>query len=152
MTEDQFKTSQALKCYLATVDRIKGLEQERVALNAQMEGLSAQKLDGLPKAPGFHRSDKVEKILDKLSEIECEILKELDALNEKRKKIDDILKHVEDPTLRRVLEMRYLERGADNKPNSWETICFKMGYSWAQIHRLHKRALDAVKRINDDTQ
>ena len=27
----------------------------------------------------------------------------------------------------------------------WEAICVKMGYEWAQIHRLHSQILKALK-------
>ncbi|MGN0193889.1 MAG: hypothetical protein ACI39G_02105 [Pseudoramibacter sp.] len=151
MNQDQYKTSQELKCYITTKERIYELEQEIKELESQITGLSAQKLDGMPKAPGFSRSDRVEKILDKLDQIEDEIVRELEELKDKRDKINGIIKKVKKPTLRRLLEMRYLESGEDSRPHSWEYICCKMGYSWRQIHRLHKEALDAVKEIKDGT-
>lgn len=150
MNQDQYKTSQELKCYITTSERIYELEQEIKELESQITGLSAQKLDGMPKAPGFQRSDRVEKILDKLAQIEDEIISELEELKDKRAKIKAILDQVKNPTLKRLLEMRYLESGEDSRPHSWEYICCKMGYSWRQIHRLHKEALDAVKEIKSE--
>ena len=55
----------------------------------------------------------------------------------------------EDETEKAVLVYRYL-RGY-----SWEKVCVKMGYEWAQVHRLHARALNNFRcdptMIHNDT-
>ena len=67
------------------------------------------------------------------------------------------IERLEDETEKAVLTYRYLRR------YSWEKICVEMGYQWAQMHRIHARALKnfnptggyyelLVKKMKDDTQ
>lgn len=152
MNTEQYWTSVKLKSYLTILERIDYLEMEREELKQKMIGLNAQNLDGMPKAPGFSRSDRIERIMDRINEIDGQIADELEALQYERKKLIEAVESVDDPTLRRLLQLRYLERDENGTMNTWERICVKMNYSWAQIHRLHKKALTAVKKAENGTQ
>lgn len=46
-----------------------------------------------------------------------------------------------DPVSRTLLRARYI------KGSQWENICFELGYSWRQTHRLHRRALEKLAAI-----
>lgn len=152
MKSEQYQTSIKLKGYLTIMERIDYLEMERSEFRQKMIGLKAQNLDGMPKAPGFSRSDRIERIMDRINEIDGQIADELEALQYERKKLIEAVESVDDPTLRRLLQLRYLERDENGAINTWERICVKMNYSWTQIHRLHKNALNAVKKAENGIQ
>ena len=44
-----------------------------------------------------------------------------------------------EPTARMLLRFRYI----DGLP--WEEVCVRMNYSWRQTHRMHSKALEALK-------
>jgi DNA-directed RNA polymerase specialized sigma subunit len=44
-----------------------------------------------------------------------------------------------------VLRYRYLERGIDGKPLSWDVISYKLGYDKRQVFRIHGKALEHLK-------
>lgn len=72
-------------------------------------------------------TDKIDKRVDELVEIKQEILS---AINE-----------VEDPTLRTLLQLRYINF------ETWEQIAIDMHYSYMQVCRLHGKALEKVKML-----
>lgn len=70
----------------------------------------------------------VDKRIDELYAIKCEILNAINA--------------VEDGTLRRLLELRYLQG------ETWERIAQSMHYSYKHIvHSLHPKALKKLKEV-----
>lgn len=88
---------------------------------------------------------KTEDIVAKIIDLEAEINADIDRLLEAREQIGRMIENVEDPQLRLVLQYRYI----DCLP--WERIAVEMNYSWKQIHRLHAKALDAIKMTHNDT-
>lgn len=55
------------------------------------------------------------------------------------KEIRDHIERLEDENEKDVLVYRYVRN------MKWEDIAVKMGYRWAQIHRIHARALKNLK-------
>lgn len=51
------------------------------------------------------------------------------------------VERVENPTLRALLEARYINL------KRWESMAAEMGYSWQHLHKLHKRALRSIEAI-----
>lgn len=136
-----------LREYTNIVGRINWLVEEKLTLRQKLEGLGAQNLDGMPKQSGYVRNDKTEEILDKLTEIDKSISDELSDLKSAREKITNAINQIEDPILKRVLQLRYLEYDKNGKRLSWEEISEKMGYSWRHIYRLHSQALDVLNDV-----
>ena len=111
-------------------------------------------MDDMPHA---HDQKDLSDYAAKLDELERKLIKaryeriDLDA------EIFADIERLEDETEKAVLTYRYLRR------YSWEKICVEMGYQWAQMHRIHARALKnfnptggyyelLVKKMKDDTQ
>ena len=69
----------------------------------------------------------------------AEIDKKIDELIEVKKEILTAIYQVEDPTLRTLLQLRYINF------ETWEQIADKMHYSSRQIFRMHGMALKKVK-------
>lgn len=55
------------------------------------------------------------------------------------KEIRDHIERLEDENEKDVLVYRYIRN------MKWEDIAVKMGYRWAQVHRIHARALKNLK-------
>ena len=72
-------------------------------------------------------TEENDKIVDELVEINHEILS---AINE-----------VEDPTLRTLLQLRYINF------ETWEQIANDMNYSYMQVCRLHGKALGKINML-----
>ncbi len=51
------------------------------------------------------------------------------------------IEQIEDNDERDVLTYRYMRLTPQKKYRSWERICCDMGMEWAQVHRIHARAL-----------
>ncbi|RDY30369.1 hypothetical protein [Lachnotalea glycerini] len=46
------------------------------------------------------------------------------------------IEFMEDETEKELLKLRYL------KGLKWDKICLELGFEWAQIHRIHRKALE----------
>lgn len=94
-----------------------------------------------PKGGGsiYKSSDIVAKIVD----LEIEINQDIDKLITLKLDIEAKIKTVESPKEQLVLRYRYIDC------KRWEEIAYIMGYAWAQVHRIHKRAIE--KMIHNDT-
>lgn len=82
-------------------------------------------------------ADKIAKISEKEAEINSEWDNLINLRNEARGRI----KLISDIRLQAVLIERYINI------KSWEQIAVDMGYSWAQVHRFHRRALRAFDEV-----
>ena len=77
--------------------------------------------------------------MDKVLEIEAEINREIDELQEVCREIKAVLNQLEDDTLRLLMEYRYLDG------LTFEEIAVKMHYSWRWVIKLHGKALAEIK-------
>ena len=88
-------------------------------------------------------ADAVARLVDLDAKIAGEIMRYTAAVDE----ITQAINRVEDARLSGLLYLRYVcgER--------WEKVACELNYGWAQVHRLHHRALSAVgeKMIHNDT-
>lgn len=94
-----------------------------------------------PKGGGsiYKSSDIVAKIVD----LEAEINADIDELINLKKDIENKINQLDSPRERLLLKYRYI----DGK--QWSEIVSDMGYAWAQVHRIHRRAIE--KMIHNDT-
>ncbi len=86
-------------------------------------------------------SDKVGKTVAKIIDLENEISCQIDKLLELKKEIESTIAKVEDPVLRQLLTLRYING------REWLRIAFDFGYEIRQIYRLHNKALVFVKNV-----
>lgn len=94
-----------------------------------------------PKKGGsiYKHSDIVARIVD----LEAEINADIDKLITLKKDIESKINQLDSPRERLLLKYRYI----DGK--QWNDIVIDMGYAWAQVHRIHQRAIK--KMIHNDT-
>lgn len=83
-------------------------------------------------------SDKVARLMELKDKADDEWDKLIDLRVSLRKKID----RIKEPLLRAVLIEYYILQ------NPWERVCTNLGYSWAQTHRCHAKALQAYEEEN----
>lgn len=131
-------TNQEKKEYLLGYQRINQrvncllLEQQRWR---ELATRVSPNLSGMPRGGGGGGTQgAVAKIVD----LETEINEEIDKLVDERKRIEAAIRKINDPTLRILLEYRYING------KKWEEIALMMGYDYRWALRLHGRALSAV--------
>ena len=86
-------------------------------------------------------SDKVGKTVAKIIDLENEISCQIDKLLELKKEIESTIAKVEDPVLRQILTLVYING------NDLVQTAAKMNYSYRQIKRKHKDAINNVKDV-----
>lgn len=89
--------------------------------------------DGLPHGNEHHD------LSDYIVALENLINKLVKARYERVQVYTNILNQIElmqDETEKELLKFRYL-RGLQ-----WDDICIELGFEWAQVHRIHKKALE----------
>ena len=125
-----------LSWYIALNRCIDRLLEEK----AKWWSLCLKTTPSLSQAPGGGESGSpVERPMDKVLEIEEEINKEIDELQEVCRGIKTVLGQLEDDTLRLLMEYRYLDG------LTFEEIAVKMHYSWRWVIKLHGKALAEIK-------
>ena len=94
----------------------------------------------LSQAPGGGGSGSpIERLMDKVLEIDVEINREIDEMQIARQEIRETLNQLEDESLKLLMEYRYIDG------MTWERIAKKMNYSYKQVCRLHGYALGKLK-------
>lgn len=135
----EWESNEAKKEYLRSYQKAVRREQE---ILDEIQQLRMDKMfpsvvnDGMPK--GSEQRDlsdyvaKLDELIEKLKQERFE----------KIKRMDDILCHISllrDEDEKRVLRLRYI------KGLKWEEVAVNMDYKWAQMHRIHSRALKNFK-------
>ena len=98
--------------------------------------------DGMPK--GSEQRDlsdyaaKLDELIEELKEERLEKIKRLQS-------IERVIKEIDNEDAQTILRLRYIDG------LRWEEVCVAINYEWAQMHRIHARALREIK-INDDTK
>lgn len=98
--------------------------------------------DGMPK--GSEQRDlsdyaaKLDELIEELKEERLEKIKRLQS-------IERVIKEIDNEDAQTILRLRYIDG------LRWEEVCVAINYEWAQMHRIHARALKEIK-INDDTK
>lgn len=125
-----------LSRYISLNRRIDRLLEKK----AKWWSLCLKTTPNLSQAPGGGESGSpVERPMDKVLEIEAEINREIDELQEVCRGIKTVLGQLEDDTLRLLMEYRYLDG------LTFEEIAVKMHYSWRWVIKLHGKALAEIK-------
>lgn len=97
---------------------------------------------------GCGAGQRIENDTAKIVDLENTLMADKKRLVEAVAEIKKLIALVDEPLLNRILEKRYLQY------QKWEQIAVDLGYAWAQIHRLHSKALNYIlkKMIHNDTQ
>ncbi len=135
MTENE-KKKEYLCSYKNLCRKLKSLEDQLQSLREVEQSAKIQQLSDMPK--GTKQTD----LSDIMARIEVVFTKIILIRNEclqRRLEIENRIADMKDGVESTVLHKRYIEF------KSWETICFEIGYSWRQTHRLHSNALNNFK-------
>ena len=136
----EWESNEVKKEYLRSYQKAVRREQE---ILDEIQQLRMDKMfpsvvnDGMPKSNKY--SDLAEYVV-KVAEL-MEKLK--NERFEKIKLMDDILYSIsllQNEDEQKVLKLRYI------KGLKWEEVALGMNYKWAQMHRIHSRALKNLKR------
>ena len=119
------------------IDRKIAEKDRLVALACRVSPVLSRMLKGGGSI--YKSSDIVAQIVD----LEAEINADLDELINLKKDIENKINQLDSPRERLLLKYRYI----DGK--QWSEIVIDMGYAWAQVHRIHRRAIE--KMIHKDT-
>ena len=89
---------------------------------------------------------RTEDVIAKIVDFENEVTEEIDMLVDTKREIYSVISRVTNQTHRLMLEMRYL------RFMTWENIAVTLNLEISWVHRLHKRALEDVRKIMDRKQ
>lgn len=133
MTKEQLRNYVDLKKEL---EHIKVLKEE---IETKLYGTKAQQLTGMPNAHGgAGQSDRIEELIDKRAKL-LERYRSLEIrLEEELMEIEAAIETVPDPKARTLLRLKYVD-GLE-----WVEVCSRIGYEWAQTHRIHADALRMI--------
>lgn len=136
MTIEEIKAK--LKRYRFIAGEISDLLDERERLRSLAEKITPS----LSFAPVYGaNTDKMAPVVANLIEVERYIEKRSKELLRARMEAEQIIDRLPDERHRAVLKSYYFSR------RSWEECCVAVGYEWAQIHRIHSRALYELRKI-----
>lgn len=137
MTKEQLRNYRAIK-----------LERDRLAVMVEeledtLYGPKAQRLDGMPRGgsgPGNATADAAIKHADLWAKYQRKVSELADALAEIENAIEGL-----EPRERTLIRLYYAQG------YTWEQVCVAMNYSWAQVHRIHAKALERLREKEEIT-
>ena len=136
MTIEEIKAK--LKRYRFIAGEISDLLDERERLRSLAEKITPS----LSFAPVHGaNTDKMAPVVANLIEVERYIEKRSKELLQARMEAEKLIDSLPDERHRAVLKSYYFSR------RSWEECCVAVGYEWAQIHRIHSRALYELRKM-----
>lgn len=124
------------------LQRYREIMLEAEQLQEQMKRLEStiifpsQKLKDLP--PSSFDNDKMAKIVEKLLALQDLYAKKLSDSCAAQLEVESYISSLPERE-QRLMRYRYIEG------LTWEQVADKMGYGWAQIHRIHNKALETLK-------
>ena len=133
MTKEQLKAYRAIKLER---DKLAAMVEE---LEGTLYGPKAQRLDGLPRG-GAGTHSAVEDAAIKHAELLGKYQQRMAELSAALAEIEKAIETLE-PRERTLIRLHYAQG------LTWEQVCVAMRYEWAQIHRIHAKALEKLKNI-----
>jgi RNA polymerase sigma factor (sigma-70 family) len=132
-------TKYDLMQYRWILKNIEKLEEKLLEIDAQLQRITTR-YTLVPVSRTGSRDVMGELIVKKI-EVEEEINRKLQESYRKLREIERVIEKLDEKE-KLLMRLRYIYG------KSWGEICDEMNYSWKQIHRIHKQALDKLK---DDT-
>lgn len=132
MTKEQL---QEYKYIRRERDRLATMIEE---LETTMYGPRSPRLDGMPRGGGGNGSP-----LEHMTAKHDELLRLYQTkVAERTAMLESIEAAIEPlpPRERTLIRLHYIEG------LTWEQVCVVMRYSWMQVHRIHSKALEAMKK------
>ena len=134
-TPENEKKIKYLSRYIPLSRRINRMLEEQY----RWKCLAMKVTQNFSPAPGGGESGSpIERPMDKVDELERKITQAIDELADIRMEIEAVLGQLEDDTLRKLMEYRYIDG------LTCEQVAEKMHYSWRHTCRLHGEALAKI--------
>lgn len=92
--------------------------------------------------PKGSSTDKIQRAVDSLSELDNQIIEQLASIERARADIITSINTVQEERLRELLRYKYIDG------YTFELIAVKMGYNWRWVLDLHGQALSVIKISN----
>lgn len=129
-------TKEMLNHYRNNKKEIKQILYEIATIKEELTSPATQKITGIPTNHSGDGDWAVHRI-SRITELESRYAEKLEELVEEQEQIEDAISGLPSD-LRQIMRARYIQG------KQWETICYEIGYSWRQIHRLHGKALRMI--------
>jgi len=125
-----------LKNYLRMSTELKRLEEKIKETRHTLEKPKGSVLSHMPR--GGEYKDFTD-VLNDLVELQEFYNVQAKAIIAEQLRVETAIDALSDPIERAVLGYKYVDG------LTWEQICVKIGYEWAQTHRIHAKALKNIK-------
>lgn len=125
-----------LKSYRALDGKIESMTEQLQVWNARATQITAT-ISQEPKAAGS--GDQLQRCIDQICELQTEIAQEMDKLRKRKQEIETAIHGLNEKSYQDILWYRYIQG------MTFEEIAIKMNYSWRQVCRKHKNAVEKLK-------
>lgn len=125
-----------LKSYRALDGKIESMIEQLQVWNARATKITAT-ISQEPKAAGS--GDQLQRCIDQICELQTEIAQEMDKLRKRKQEIETAIHGLNEKSYQDILWYRYIQG------MTFEEIAIKMNYSWRQVFRKHKNAVEKLK-------
>lgn len=125
-----------LKSYRALDGKIESMTEQLQVWNARATKITAT-ISQEPKAAGS--GDQLQRCIDQICELQTEIAQEMDKLRKRKQEIETAIYGLNEKSYQDILWYRYIQG------MTFEEIAIKMNYSWRQVCRKHKNAVEKLK-------
>ena len=126
-------TRERLQQYRTLTLECRQLAELLTELEATMTAPKSQRLDGMPHSPS-KGDNPLETIVVRHIELQARYRAKLDELTAARLEVEQAAETLPSRE-RQLIRWRYIEG------LSWDKVCDRMNYGWAQVHRIHRLAL-----------
>ena len=127
---------ECLKSYRALDGKIESMTEQLQVWNARATKITAT-ISQEPKAAGS--GDQLQRCIDQICELQTEIAQEMDKLRKRKQEIETAIHGLNEKSYQDILWYRYIQG------MTFEEIAIKMNYSWRQVCRKHKNAVEKLK-------
>lgn len=132
-------TKDELKKKLKSAWTVHKMLESNFAVLQNLDDIANNITPAYSMAPGGSgNGQKLENAIVKKADLEMAIREEYEQLVESLREVRSLIKLVDDPMQRLILQKRYLNY------QKWEVIAADLGYSWRQVHRLHGNGLNVI--------
>lgn len=137
------KENMTIKEYMCQAHYIDQRINSKIEQLSSLRNLTTKATATLTDLPGSatRNNHAMEDIIVKMIDLDNEINGDIDCLVDLKVEITSLIKRVENPEYRTLLELRYLCF------KTWEQIAVEMEYDLRWIYRMHKKALADVKNV-----
>lgn len=125
-----------LKSYRALDGKIESMTEQLQVWNARATKITAT-ISQEPKATAS--GDQLQRCIDQICELQTEIAQEMDKLRKRKQEIETAIHGLNEKSYQDILWYRYIQG------MTFEEIAIKMNYSWRQVCRKHKNAVEKLK-------